>query len=236
MPNQQRTVALVSAATLACSVVWLSAPTALAEVVDVDYRCDTPIGERRAVSPIDISAEREGDGYRITMSWQRGVSSSPVELGTGAMSPSATVRVEGADRQTVELTGPVNSAPVPPDTPIRVDDLGGTYRPSGSGEVTLTAGTLTIRALGTTTTCVPAGDPAPALTLDVVAADGGRDPAPEAPAEAAPAGPGLGDELPRTGPGDAVSIVGALGGVALLTGLAGAVWLRVRGRVGPPGG
>ena len=97
MSKQKRTAALATAAALAGSAVLLAAPAARAEVVDVDYACKTPIGDKSAVSPIDIKGVRNGSGYRITMSWQKGVSSSPVELGKGAMSPSATIKVGGAD-------------------------------------------------------------------------------------------------------------------------------------------
>lgn len=90
MSKQKRTAALATAAALAGSAVLLTAPAARAEVVDVDYACRTPIGDKSAVSPIDIKGVRHGTGYRITTSWQKGVSSGPVELGRGAMTPSAT--------------------------------------------------------------------------------------------------------------------------------------------------
>ncbi|WP_086868107.1 peptidase, partial [Streptomyces viridochromogenes] len=153
MSKQKRTAALATAAALAGSAVLLTAPAARAEVVDVDYACKTPIGDKSAVSTIDIKGVRGGTGYKITMSWQKGVSSSPVELGKGAMSPSATIELGGADSGTLKVTGPSNQEAIPADTPIRVSDLTGTYTPGRSGKVTFTAGVLTIKALGTTTTC-----------------------------------------------------------------------------------
>ncbi|WP_234325466.1 peptidase, partial [Streptomyces sp. NRRL S-146] len=174
MSYRKRTAALASAAALAGSAVWMAAPVARAEVVDVNYQCKTPIGDKSAVSPIDIKGVKSGSGYRITMSWQKGVSSSPVELGKGAMTPSATIALGGADGGTLAVSGPANDAAIPANTPIKISDLSGTYTPKKSGEVTFTAGVLTIKALGTTTTCTPTNDPGPSLTLDVSAEGDGR--------------------------------------------------------------
>ncbi|MFJ9664634.1 LPXTG cell wall anchor domain-containing protein [Streptomyces sp. NPDC101219] len=231
MPYPKRTAALASVAALAGSAVLLTAPVARADVVDVDYRCQTPIGDKGAVSPIDIKGVRSGGGYRITMSWQKGVSSSPVELGKGAMSPSATIELGGADSGTLEVTGPANDAAIPADTPIKISDLSGTYTPEKSGEVTFTAGVLTIEALGTTTTCTPTNDPGPSLVLDVTAGGGGGG-APGGGAEDGGTG-GTGDDggtLPRTGPADSALALGTLGGTVLLVGAGGALWLARRNR------
>ncbi|GGR63065.1 MULTISPECIES: LPXTG cell wall anchor domain-containing protein [Streptomyces] len=231
MSYPKRTAALASAAALAGAAALVAAPAAHAEVTDVDYRCRTPIGVKSAVSPIDIKGARSGAGYKITMSWQKGVSSSPIELGKGAMNPSATIRLGGADSGTLTVTGPANTAAIPADTPIKISDLSGTYTPRKSGAVTFTAGTLTIKALGTTTTCTPADSPGPALTLNVTAPGG----------SAATGGPGTtggsgptsgsgGGQLPQTGPQDSAVALGTLGGTVLLAGAAGALWLSRRGR------
>jgi LPXTG-motif cell wall-anchored protein len=222
----KRSAALASAAVLAGSAVLTAAPVARADVVDVDYQCKTPIGDKSAVSPIDIKGVRSGSGYRITMSWQKGVSSSPVELGKGAVNPSATIVLGGADSGTLTVTGPANQAAIPADTPIKISDLSGTYTPGKTGKVTFTAGVLTIKALGTTTTCTPAGHPGPSLTLDVTAAGGG-------PSGSTPSGPGAsgsasGGQLPQTGPEDSVVALGTLGGTVLLAGAAGVLWLTRR--------
>ncbi|MFI9614815.1 LPXTG cell wall anchor domain-containing protein [Streptomyces sp. NPDC052023] len=219
MSYRKRTAALVSAAALAGSAVLLAAPTAQAEVVDVNYQCETPIGDKSAVSPIDIEGVESGSGYKITMSWQKGVSSSPVELGKGAMNPSATIELGGADSGTLTVTGHANQAAIPADTPIKISDLSGTYTPKKTGKVTFTAGVLTIKALGTTTTCTPSNDPGPSLTLDVTAPDGGG-----APQD----GGDSGAELPQTGPEDSAIALGTLGGTVLLAGAAGALWLTRR--------
>ncbi|MFD7231397.1 peptidase [Streptomyces sp. NPDC059881] len=216
MANQKRT-ALTLAAAVAGSVVLMAAPTAHADVVDVDYQCQTPIGPKGAVSPIDIKAAKSGSGYKLTMSFEKGVSSSPVELGKGAMNPSAVIELGGAEKGKVPVTGPPNAEAIPANTPIKINDLTGTYTPGKSGKVTFTAGVLTIKALGTTTTCTPKNNPEPSLELDVQGSGGGTQPA---------SGAG---ELPKTGPLDSALALGTLGGTVLLTGAAGVLWLTRRG-------
>ncbi len=228
MSYRNRTAALASAAALAGSAVLMAAPVARAEVVDVNYQCKTPIGDKSAVSPIDIKGVKSGSGYRITMSWQKGVSSSPVELGKGAMTPSATIALGGADKGTLTVTGPANDAAIPANTPIKINDLSGTYTPKKSGEVTFTAGVLTIKALGTTTTCTPTNDPGPSLTLDVTAAGGGGGSTGAAQNGGSGSGSDTGAELPQTGPEDSAVALGTLGGTVLLAGAAGALWLTRR--------
>jgi len=219
---RNRTAALASAAALAGSAVLMAAPAAHAEVVDVKYQCKTPIGDKSAVSPIDIKGVKSGSGYKITMSWQKGVSSSPVDLGKGAMAPSAVIRLGGADSGTLNVSGPANQAVVPANTPIKISDLSGTYTPKKSGKVTFTAGVLTIKALGTTTTCTPTNSPGPSLTLDVTAATGTRS------GSGSGSGTDSGGELPQTGPEDSAIALGTLGGTVLLAGAAGALWLTRR--------
>ncbi|MFF9566618.1 peptidase [Streptomyces sp. NPDC014685] len=224
MSYQKRT-ALALASALAGTVVLMAAPAAHATVVDVDYKCKTPIGDKSAVSPIDIKSVRSGNGYRLTMSFQKGVSSSPVELGKGAMNPSAVIEVGGADPGRLQVSGPSNSTAIPANTPIKISDLSGTYTPKKSGKVDFTAGVLTIKALGTTTTCTPANNPGPSLRLDVTAAGGGGGTA---------TGGGnddpAGGQLPKTGPLDSAVALGTLGGTVLLTGAAGVLWLTRRGQ------
>ncbi|WP_405713326.1 MULTISPECIES: peptidase [unclassified Streptomyces] len=218
MSYQKRT-ALALASALAGTVVLMAAPAAHATVVDVDYKCKTPIGDKSAVSPIDIKSVKSGGGYRLTMSFQKGVSSSPVELGKGAMSPSAVIEVGGADSGQVQVSGAPNSTAIPANSPIKISDLSGTYTPKKSGKVDFTAGVLTIKALGTTTTCTPANKPGPSLQLDVTAAGN---------AQGAPDDGG--GQLPKTGPLDSAVALGTLGGTVLLTGAAGVLWLTRRGQ------
>ncbi|MER7763631.1 LPXTG cell wall anchor domain-containing protein [Streptomyces sp. NPDC097619] len=221
MPEQQRAAALALAAALAVPTVLAAAPAAHAQVVDVKYDCETPIGPKSAVSPIDITAVKAGDGYKLTMSFRKGVSSSPIELGKGAMNPSAVIRVGGAETLAVAVSGPPNPQAVPANTPIRITDLSGTYTPKKSGKVTFTAGVLTIKALMTETTCTPGNSPGPSLELNVTAPGGGT-PGGTQPT-AAPA------TLPQTGPMDSAIALATLGGTVLLSGAAGVLWLTRRG-------
>jgi len=238
--NQKRT-ALALTAVLAGSVVLMAAPAAHAEVVDVNYQCETPIGPKGAVSPIDIKGVKSGNGYKLTMSFQKGVSSSPVELGKGAMNPSAVIEVGGAETGKVQVSGPANAEAIPANTPIKISDLSGTYTPKKSGEVTFTAGVLTIKALGTTTTCTPKNSPAPSLELDVQgdggsggstggSTGGGSTGGSTGGGSTGTGGASGGGELPKTGPLDSAAALGTLGGTVLLTGAAGVLWLTRRGQ------
>jgi hypothetical protein len=199
---QKRTTPALAAA-VACAIVLMAAPAAHATVVDVDYACRTPIGPKGAVSPIDITSVKSGSGYKLTMTFRKGVSSSPVELGKGAMNPSAVIKIGGADSGTLTVSGPANAEAIPANTPIKISDLTGTYTPRKSGKVTFTAGVLTIKALGTTTTCTPKNNPKPSLELNVTASGTS------------------GTSSGSTPPG---------GGTVLLTGAAGVLWLTRRTR------
>jgi LPXTG-motif cell wall-anchored protein len=234
---QKRTAVLALATALAGgSAVLMAAPAAQAEVQDVNYQCKTPIGNKGAVSPIDIKSVKSGSGYKLTMSFQKGVSSSPVELGKGAMKPSALIKLGGAESGTVPVSGAPNDKAIPANTPIKISDLSGTYTPKKSGKVTFTAGVLTIKALGTTTTCTPSNSPKPSLSLDVKGSGGGAtdggsggggstDDGGSGGSASAPSG---GEELPQTGPADSAIALGTLGGTVLLAGAAGALWLTRR--------
>ncbi|MER7696988.1 peptidase [Streptomyces sp. NPDC096095] len=239
MSNQKRTT-LALAAAPAGSIVVAGAPAAHAEVVDVNYQCVTPIGPKGAVSPIDIEGVRSGDGYKLTMSFQKGVSSSPGELDKGAMNPSAVIELGGAEEGKVQVSGPANEEAIPANTSIRISDLSGTYTPKKSGEVTFTAGVLTIKALGTTTTCTPKNNPGPSLELDVRGAGGASDGGSTGGSKeggstgggstgGSTGGTSGGGELPRTGPLDSAAALGTFGGTVLLTGAAGVLWLTRRG-------
>ncbi|MEV0528215.1 LPXTG cell wall anchor domain-containing protein [Streptomyces sp. NPDC050439] len=238
MSYQKRTAVLALATALAGgSAVLMAAPAAQAEVQDVNYQCKTPIGNKGAVSPIDIKSVKSGSGYKLTMSFQKGVSSSPVELGKGAMKPSALIKLGGAESGTVPVSGAPNDKAIPANTPIKISDLSGTYTPKKSGKVTFTAGVLTIKALGTTTTCTPSNSPKPSLSLDVKGSGGGgatdggsggggsTDDGGSGGSASAPSG---GEELPQTGPADSAIALGTLGGTVLLAGAAGALWLTRR--------
>ncbi|WP_328299027.1 LPXTG cell wall anchor domain-containing protein [Streptomyces sp. NBC_00435] len=223
MSDRKRSTVLALASALAGTAVLLAAPAANAAVIDVQYDCQTPIGPKSAVSPIDIKAVKEGNGYKLTMSFQKGVSSSPIELGKGAMSPSAVIQVDGVEKVSVPVSGPPNPEAIPANQPIKITDLAGTYTPKKSGKVTLTASTLTIKAMGTTTTCTPGNHPKASLELDVTGSGGGD------PATTGSTG-STGDTLPQTGPEDSAIALGTLGATVLLSGAAGVLWLTRRGQ------
>lgn len=226
MSYQKRT-AFALAAAVAGSVVLMTAPAAQADVVDVNYQCKTPIGNKGAVSPIDIKGVKSGSGYTLTMSFQKGVSSSPVELGKGAMKPSALIKLGGAESGTVPVSGATNSAAIPANSPIKISDLSGTYTPKKSGKVTFTASTLTIKALGTTTTCTPSNSPKPSLELTVAGSGGGGTSGGSGSTGGGSTSGGSGSSqstggsLPKTGPLDSTMALGTLGGTVLLSGAAG---------------
>ncbi|MGW3244217.1 LPXTG cell wall anchor domain-containing protein [Streptomyces sp. NPDC001070] len=220
LPKRKAAAVSTAVALTAAAVVLGGAPAAYAKVVDVKYNCKTPIGDKSAVSPIDVTASKSGPGYRIVMSFRKGVSSSPVELGKGAMNPSALIALGGAESGSLKVSGPANAEAVPANTPIKINDLSGTYVPRRNGKVTFTAGVLTIKALGTTTTCTPGNNPGPSLTLDVAAAGGSS--------SGGPGGSSGGDSLPQTGPEDGTVALGTLGGTVLLLGAGGMLWLTRR--------
>ncbi|WP_447039355.1 LPXTG cell wall anchor domain-containing protein [Streptomyces sp. DSM 118878] len=247
--SYKKSAALALATALAGgSAVLMAAPAAQATVQDVDYQCKTPIGDKSAVSPIDIKSVKSGSGHKLTMSFQKGVSSSPVELGKGAMKPSAVIKLGGAESGTVAVSGSTNPEAIPANTPIKITDLSGTYTPKKSGKVTFTAGVLTIKALGTTTTCTPSNNPKPSLELTVKGAggsgSGGSEPGADTGSDGTTGGteasagtdasggsesaPSGGGELPQTGPADSAIALGTLGGTVLLAGAAGVLWLTRR--------
>lgn len=245
--HSRNAAATAVAAVVAGSAVLLSAPAASAATVDVDYQCKTPIGDKSAVSPIDIKSTKSGSGYKLTMSFEKGVSSSPIELGKGAMKPSAKIKLGGAETGDVPVSGPTNDKPIPANSPIKISDLSGTYTPKKSGKVTFTAGVLTIKAMGTTTTCTPKNNPKPSLSLDVEGSGGGGDTGGggstgggdtgggaatggggDAAASGGGGAPAGGGELPKTGPADSAVALGTLGGTVILAGVAGTLWVTRR--------
>ncbi|MFF1408307.1 hypothetical protein ACFVX6_00695 [Streptomyces sp. NPDC058289] len=200
MKTQRRASAAAVALLLGGAGIAMGATPAQADVVDVKYDCKTPIGDKSAVSPIDIKAVKEGSGYKLTMSFQKGVSSSPIELGAGAMTPSAKIVLGGVDAGTVDVTGPANPEPIPANTPIKISDLSGTYTPKKSGKVTFTAGVLLIKAMGTTSTCTPGNSPKPSLELEVTAGGGTTPPTTPPPTSKPPTSPPPTSKPPTTPP------------------------------------
>ncbi|KWT62587.1 hypothetical protein ADL21_07190 [Streptomyces albus subsp. albus] len=143
------------------------------KVVQVPYACKTPIGDRKATSPVQINAVKKGGAYGLTVKFAKSVMDSPADIPAGAVKPSMDVRVGGADKGTVKAEGAANKEPMKSGQPIAIPDLKGTYTPGATGKATLTPGVLTVRALGTTTTCTPEKDPGVSLALDTTAQQGG---------------------------------------------------------------
>ncbi|MEU8828565.1 hypothetical protein [Streptomyces sp. NPDC048636] len=141
--------------------------------VSVDYRCKTPIGDKEATSPVQINATKKGGNFDLTVKFGKSVMDSPADIPADSVKPSMAVAVGGADKGTVAVEGPTNKGPIKSGEPIEIPDLTGTYKPGASGKATLTPGVLTVKALGTTTTCTPAKDPGASLELDTTAQPGG---------------------------------------------------------------
>ncbi|MDV9178252.1 hypothetical protein R6V09_50055 [Streptomyces sp. W16] len=133
--------------------------------VSVPYACKTPIGDKSATSPVQINAKKDGGSYDLTVQFNGSVMDSPADIPANSVSPSMEVVLGGADSGTVHVEGPTNSAAIKSGDPIEIPDLTGTYKPGASGTSTLAPGVLTVKALGTTTTCTPTKSEV-SLTLD----------------------------------------------------------------------
>ncbi|MCX4990459.1 MULTISPECIES: hypothetical protein [unclassified Streptomyces] len=133
--------------------------------VSVPYACKTPIGDKDATSPVQINAKKNGGSYDLTVQFKKSVMDSPADIPADSVKPSMEVALGGADKGTVHVEGPTNSAAIKSGDPIEVPDLTGTYKPGATGESTLSPGVLTVKALGTTTTCTPTKSEV-SLTLD----------------------------------------------------------------------
>ncbi|MFF3910633.1 hypothetical protein ACFYZJ_32885 [Streptomyces sp. NPDC001848] len=140
--------------------------------VQVPYACKTPIGDKSATSPVQIDARKDGGNFGLTVRFEKSVMNSPADIPKGSVKPSMEVVVGGADKGTVHVEGPTNAQDIKSGQPIEIPDLTGTYKPGASGRSTLSRGVLTIKALGTTTTCTPTRT-AVSLTLDTTQQQGG---------------------------------------------------------------
>ncbi|MFE3886589.1 hypothetical protein ACFXPQ_27405 [Streptomyces lydicus] len=200
----------------------------------VPYACKTPIGDKKATSPVQINAVKKAGGYDLTVKFGKSVMDSPADIPKGAVKPSMDVKVGGADKGAVKVEGPANAGPIKSGQPIAIPDLKGTYKPGATGKATLTPGVLTVNALGTTTTCTPEKDPGVSLALDTSAQQGGTSGGTSSGATggaagsggsaAGPAsvsgGSGSGGGLAETGASDhgALTALGILAGTVILLG------------------
>lgn len=135
------------------------------KVVQVPYTCASPIGEKKATSPVQINAKKNGGSYNLTVQFKKSVMDSPIDIPANSVKPSMQIVLGGADQGSVKVAGPTNPAAIKAGDPIEIPDLTGTYKPGATGTSTLSPGVLTIEALGTTTTCTPDKSEA-SLTLD----------------------------------------------------------------------
>jgi hypothetical protein len=141
--------------------------------VEVAYACKTPIGDKNAVSPVRVDARKNGGNYDLTVKFSTSVMDSPADIPADSVKPSMEVGLGGADKGFVHVEGPTNKEPVKSGDPIEIPDLTGTYKPGATGKATLSPGVLTVKALGTTTTCTPPSDVPVSLELDTSAQPGG---------------------------------------------------------------
>ncbi|MEV6740417.1 hypothetical protein AB0N14_27105 [Streptomyces sp. NPDC051104] len=241
MSYHKRSAALASAAVLAGSAVLMAAPVARADVVDVNYQCRTPIGDKSATSPVQINAKKDGGNFDLTVRFEKSVMNSPADIPKGSVKPSMDVVVGGADKGTVHVEGPANAQDIESGDPIEIPDLTGTYKPGAGGESTLSPGVLTIKALGTTMTCTPTKTQV-SLTLDTTPQPGGTsggtsEGSPGGTTGGGTAGGGTtaggttGGGLARTGTDDhgTLKVLGLVAGTAILLG--GAVFTFLPRRV-----
>ncbi|MFE6398730.1 hypothetical protein [Streptomyces alboflavus] len=140
--------------------------------VQIPYKCKTPIGDKEATSPVQINAKKNGGSYGLTVQFKKSVMDSPADIPANSVTPSMQVKLGGADKGTVPVEGPANKEPIKSGAPITIPDLTGTYKPGADGKSTLSPGVLTVKALGTTTTCTPAKTEV-SLELDTSAQPGG---------------------------------------------------------------
>ncbi|PKW08238.1 hypothetical protein SAMN05428944_4662 [Streptomyces sp. 1222.5] len=140
--------------------------------VQIPYACKTPIGDKNATSPVQINARKNGGSYDLTVQFKKSVMDSPADIPKDSVKPSMEVVLGGADKGTVHVEGPANANPIKSGDPIEIPDLTGTYKPGADGTSTLSPGVLTVKALGTTTTCTPKKTEV-SLTLDTAQQPGG---------------------------------------------------------------
>lgn len=207
------------------------------KVVDVPYTCQSPIGEKKATSPVQINAKKNGGSYDLTVQFKKSVMDSPVAIPADSVKPSMRIVLGGSDQGSVTVTGPPNASPIAQGAPIEIPDLTGTYKPGATGESTLSPGVLIVEALGTTTTCTP-DSTSVSLTLDTEeqasGASGGSSSGSASGGVSGSGSTSTGGGLAETGAGDhgTLKALGLIAGTAVLLGAAvftflpGRRWLR----------
>ncbi|MCW8375240.1 hypothetical protein [Streptomyces justiciae] len=196
------------------------------EVVDIPYTCKSPIGEQKATSTIQINAKKDGGNYGLTVQFKKSPMNSPANIPKDSIKPSMEVVLGGADKGSVHVEGPTNAEDIKAGDPIEIPDMTGTYKPGATGESTLSPGVLTIKALGTTTTCNP-DSTSVSLKLDTTKQEGG------AAGGSSTGGDSSSGGLAATGSEDhgALKALGLVAGTAVLLGAAVFTFLPGRRRV-----
>lgn len=198
--------------------------------VQVPYACKTPIGDKNATSPVQINARKNGGSYDLTVQFKKSVMDSPADIPKDSVKPSMEVVLGGADKGTVHVEGPTNANDIKSGDPIEIPDLTGTYKPGASGTSTLSPGVLTVKALGTTTTCTPQKTEV-SLTLDTTQQPGGASGGTSSSGGSSTGGgTSTSGGLAATGSDDhgALKALGLVAGTAILLG--GAVFTFLPGR------
>ncbi|MEU9093763.1 hypothetical protein [Streptomyces sp. NPDC048428] len=208
------------------------------EVV-VNFACKSPGPEEGIASKVTINAKKKGGSYALTVKTAKGVMNSPAPLPAGALKPSMKIVIGGADKGSVNVTGPGNPEALETGKPVNLPDMTGTYKPGASGKSTLTPGALTIDVMlggqKINIPCTVKGTPAASLVLDTTAQEGGASGGDTGGSGGAAAGGGTasGGGLAATGAEDNGSLraLGLVAGTAILLG--GAVftftpWRRLR--------
>ncbi|MFF3467011.1 hypothetical protein [Streptomyces sp. NPDC002619] len=198
--------------------------------VQVPYACKTPIGDKSATSPVQINARKNRGSYDLTVQFKKSVMDSPADIPKDSVKPSMEVVLGGADKGTVHVEGPTNANDIKSGDPIEIPDLTGTYKPGASGTSTLSPGVLTVKALGTTTTCTPQKTEV-SLTLDTTQQPGGASGGTSSSGGSSTGGgTSTSGGLAATGSDDhgALKALGLVAGTAILLG--GAVFTFLPGR------
>ncbi|MFI0929748.1 hypothetical protein ACH4TP_38355 [Streptomyces sp. NPDC021012] len=209
--------------------------------VTVAFACESP-GPPDISSKVTIGAKKNGEVYDLTVKTAKGVMDSPADLPKGALKPSMAVKIGGADKGSVKVTGAPNPAPLTRGAPVSLEDMKGTYRPGATGRSTLSPGTLTISVtLGTVKMAIPCqvkGAVQASLELDTSKQAGGASGGSDGGTGSASGGAGgsggsSGENLAHTGAdGDgALRALALVAGTVILAG--GAVftftpWARLR--------
>ncbi|MEU1121515.1 MULTISPECIES: hypothetical protein [unclassified Streptomyces] len=201
--------------------------------VQTPYKCKTPIGDKEATSPVQINAKKDGGSYGLTVQFKKAVMDSPADIPADSVKPSMEVKLGGADKGMVHVEGPTNKDPIKSGDPMTISDLTGTYKPGADGKSTLSPGVLTVKALGTTTTCTPTKSEV-SLEIDTKALPGGASGGSAAGGSAAGGGSSSGGGgLAETGAehDGALRALGLVAGTVILLGGAVFTFLPRRGGV-----